>query len=320
VNPDQNWVLYLLILVPLLFSVLLLILSLSVKARRIVAPAPDASRESGVVQEASISSQSSSVSVSERTLINKVETPDQPNRTELQTQHDSDASISNAVEETEIQSDKKLDINFESTLASESEEIVHPTLTVDTQQLPTIPKFSANPKRQDGPLVSDHGLNPFFTTLEADSIVFVIDRSGSMSGDRLHRVIAALDETLDRLTPRQKFLLIFFCESYELHPSLRHLVNATDSNRRLVKSWTSTIAVGSGTVPVDAMLYAIKQNPQRIVLLSDGEFDPSDVASITEVNRKRAKPIRIDGIGLEENVLTLKALAESNQGIYYSAK
>lgn len=316
---EQKWLIYSLAAFLLLLAVLLFILSVRVKLQRSGAESIDASGDSKFVREASISSPSGSIIVGEVSLSESDEALSPHDPSEMQSRQNADTENSKVLEDTEALPENESDVKPESNQTSESVEIVQPTLTADVPNLPTIPKFSAKPGRLPSSLVSDNGLNPFFASLEADSIVFVIDRSGSMSGSRLPRVITALNETLDRLRPEQKFLLMFFCDSYELHPSLRQLVNATDSNKRLAIDWTSTITVASGTVPIDAMLYAINQNPQRIVLLSDGEFDPSDVALITEVNRKRANPIRIDGIGLEESVLTLQALAESNQGIYYSA-
>lgn len=318
---EQNWLIYSLAAFLLLLAILLLILSVRVKLQRSGPVSIDSSGNSGVVQEANISSTSGSRNADVNSLPESDRASSQHSPLEMQSQQNADSGSSKAVKETEVLSEKEADVNSNSSETSESEETLHPSLTAEAQELPIIPKFNANRGHHSGSLASDDGLNPFFTSLEAESIVFVIDRSGSMSGDhRLARVIVALNETIDRLKPEQEFLLVFFSDSYELHPSLKQLVSATDINKQLIKKWASGIAVGGGTMPVDAMLYAIEQNPGRIVLLSDGEFNPLDVALITQFNRKRTKPIRIDGIGLDESVQTLQELAKSNQGIYYSAK
>jgi hypothetical protein len=64
---------------------------------------------------------------------------------------------------------------------------------------------------------------------------------------------------------------------------------------------------------------AILQEPERIVLLSDGEFDPYAVDQITQMNQNLRKPARIDCVGLMEQVLVLQEIARQNKGVYYQA-
>lgn len=68
-----------------------------------------------------------------------------------------------------------------------------------------------------------------------------------------------------------------------------------------------------------AMEAAIQLQPERIVLLSDGEFDPSSAITITQLNQANQKPARIDCVGLMEQVLVLQEIANRNQGVYYQA-
>ena len=46
-----------------------------------------------------------------------------------------------------------------------------------------------------------------------------------------------------------------------------------------------------------AMSVAIDYRPERIVLLSDGEFDPTCSATITMMNKQYSKSARIDPTG-----------------------
>jgi hypothetical protein len=68
-----------------------------------------------------------------------------------------------------------------------------------------------------------------------------------------------------------------------------------------------------------AMPQAIGLGPERIVLLSDGEFDPTNIATITALNKQRSRPSRIDCVGLIEEVLVLREIARENRGVYYQA-
>lgn len=174
--------------------------------------------------------------------------------------------------------------------------------------------------KADSAIATQNGINPFLDVVDAQSVVFVIDQSSSMSDDNQSRVIKALKEAIDHLREDQQFLVVFFNDYYQLHDTLQTLADATEQNKRSVKEWLDTRTASGGTQPLDAMVYAIRRNPTRIVILSDGEFNPLEVNWITSINHEHKRPIRIDAIGLNESVLTLQDLAKKNSGIYYQAK
>lgn len=316
-NWQENWFIYLLAAFLLLLAIVLLVLAVRVQTVRIGSTDSTQASETEEVQEANISSKSTDNGIGVGPPAVSEETTNQPSNSEVGSRQGAD---SQSVEEVELQPEDGAETEPKSIKESVDGQSEAFEILEDTSQLPTIPIFKGNQGQKAGSIVTSEGLNPFLASLEAESIVFVIDRSSSMSQNRLSRVITAVNQTIDSLKLEQKFLVIFFSDGYEMHPSLRHLVDSTQANKQIAKNWVSTIAAGGDTRPVDAVLYALKQNPKRIVLLSDGEFDPLDVTLITESNRNHTKPIRIDGIGLEENVMTLQELARLNHGIYYSAR
>ncbi len=164
--------------------------------------------------------------------------------------------------------------------------------------------------------------NPFLDAGKANSIVFVIDKSSSMSG-RLERVIAALREAIEKLDSKQSFQLFFFDSVPYQHPNLKGLVKATKQNKGTMFKWVNSfVTADGGTDPLAAILRAIELKPDRIVVLSDGEFDPSHVDTITRANFVKPKErIRIDCIGLDEVVESLRQIAKQNgPGVYYQAR
>jgi Mg-chelatase subunit ChlD len=170
---------------------------------------------------------------------------------------------------------------------------------------------------------SSGGANPFLGDRDAKQVVFVIDKSGSMAGGALERVIAALIEAIEALSETQEFQVIFFESSAMLHPSLHGLVVANQSNKSSYSSWISKMRASGGTEPVEAVTAGLSANPERLVILSDGEFNPLYVDQITKFNRKNntKKVTRIDCVGLVEQVESLKQIAQQNgPGIYYQAK
>lgn len=81
----------------------------------------------------------------------------------------------------------------------------------------------------------------------------------------------------------------------------------------------ATTRWGGGTNPMAAMSVAIAYRPERIVLLSDGEFDTTCSTTITMMNKQYGKSARIDCVGLMENVRVLRDIAAQNKGTYYQA-
>ncbi len=112
---------------------------------------------------------------------------------------------------------------------------------------------------------------------------------------------------------------MLFDDNYHLHPVERGLLLANARNKKTICDWLDRGINGSGTNPIPAMMFAVQLKPERIVLLSDGEFDPSSAIVITRANESSPKPAAIDCVGLMEEVETLKAIARSNKGIYYQA-
>ncbi len=166
------------------------------------------------------------------------------------------------------------------------------------------------------------GANPFVGSgPPAKSTVYVIDVSGSMqTPDRLPRVLSTLKRAVELLEPEQKFTVILFDQGFYNAPIGQGLVLANKRNKQAIYDWLANAPGGSGTNPLPAMLTAIQQRPERIVLLSDGEFDPTSAVAITQANRSNLQSAKIDCVGLMEEVETLKEIAKANKGIYYQAQ
>ena len=203
---------------------------------------------------------------------------------------------------------------------SEEEPANNPeTVLLIVEQRPT---SKASQSGARGANLAAGGVNPFVGTgSSAKTTVYVIDVSGSMqTQDRLPRVISTLKRAVDLLTPDQMFTVILFDDGFHTDPIGKGLLQANRQNKQAIYDWLDNAPGGSGTNPLPAMIIAIQQKPERIVLLSDGEFDPTSAFAITNANRSNVKPARIDCVGLMEEVETLKEISRSNNGIYYQAQ
>ena len=165
------------------------------------------------------------------------------------------------------------------------------------------------------------GRNPFLGEgTPVKSTVFVVDVSGSMqNATRLPRVLASMKRAIELMTTSQQFAVVLFDTQTYAFPNQPALLDATSKNKDAAFLWLDSTYGGGGTNPIPGMSIALGLNPERIVLLSDGEFDPYCVAFIQTENHAQGKPARIDCIGLDEEVETLKEIAKQNKGIYYQA-
>lgn len=160
------------------------------------------------------------------------------------------------------------------------------------------------------------------------SVVYVIDKSGSMAGSNLSRVQAELIFAINDLDETQKFSVIFFDgHAWPLYSqygvpgtaggSPLPLLVATDGNKALAIDWIRTMRAGGGTNPFPAVMMGLGVEPEKMVLLSDGEFSMSYVHDITIQNGGSAS---IDCIGFGETVITLQEIAKQNRGRYVTAR
>src|SRR5690606_28760457 len=95
-------------------------------------------------------------------------------------------------------------------------------------------------------------------------LVFVVDCSGSMSGQPLAQAKAALLAALDRLTPRDTFQIIRF--SNEASRFGAEPVLATRDNVAAARSYVQSLSTGGGTEMIEGVKAALDfpHDPKRL--------------------------------------------------------
>ncbi len=167
------------------------------------------------------------------------------------------------------------------------------------------------------------------TTTNARRIVYVIDASGSMIRS-MQIVIRELARSLDALSPRQEFAVIFFQRNQAVMvPPARRLTAATAQARARALEWIDDHVVPAGrSNPLAALEQGIRLGPDVIFLLSEnitgsGEFeiDQADLLDLLDelnpIDRatgRRATRINCVQFLDPDPLETLRRIAEQHGG------
>ncbi|XP_054831938.1 inter-alpha-trypsin inhibitor heavy chain H4 isoform X2 [Eublepharis macularius] len=163
------------------------------------------------------------------------------------------------------------------------------------------------------------------------NIVFVIDKSGSMSGNKIKQTKEALQKILKDLNPEDHFNLILFSENVaEWKPSL---LPATEENVELAKQYVGTIRAQGATDISGALTTAIhaldkattdellpEQSISMIILLTDGQpttgvRDVHKIQDIIKLANNGKYFLYCLGFGFDVSYTFLEKMALDNGGI-----
>jgi Ca-activated chloride channel family protein len=154
-------------------------------------------------------------------------------------------------------------------------------------------------------------------------IVFVVDTSGSMAGEKLVQTQAALKYCINSLKPEDRFNIIPF--SVEARRFRESLVPAEDAVRKDALQYTDELVARGGTNINDALLAALEshtsneERPYLVVFLTDG-LPTVGTTSIDEIlaNVRKANiggvRVHVLGVGVDVNTKLLDSLAADTRG------
>ncbi len=154
----------------------------------------------------------------------------------------------------------------------------------------------------------------------ARSIVYVMDRSGSMDGT-LGVLKRELLRAIGRLEPDQTFNVIWFNEGRATLWS-RRMMKATIDNKREAFDQVKSVQPSGRTEPEDAVSRALRFEPDVMFLLSDGDFGEYNEAVIGLFKEKNRRGRTIVNTILfiydtgGDGGKTLRKIAKMNNGTY----
>lgn len=153
-------------------------------------------------------------------------------------------------------------------------------------------------------------------------VTFVVDTSGSMSGEKLPQAKRALQFCIDNLNEVDRFEIIRF--STEAEPLFSGLVEANQANRDKAATFIKKLKPTGGTAINDALAEALKHpestgpaRPHLIVFLTDGQptIGETSEAKILERLAEAKSKARVFcfGIGTDINTHLLDKIAEKTR-------
>lgn len=168
----------------------------------------------------------------------------------------------------------------------------------------------------------------FGTRSDGDRIVYIVDNSSSMKGGRLEMAEAELLKSVEALTPKQSFYVIFVSDqTYPMfYPELaRELAPATPANKKRLAEWlpNAILASGKNRELIKAFNLAASLEPHAIFLLWDGDLRYSESVRMDVMNHLAGPSpwkfaIHTFGMGVTslDNESNLSAIAQAHGGTY----
>jgi len=124
------------------------------------------------------------------------------------------------------------------------------------------------------------------------TVVFIVDKSGSMIGERLTEAKRELKDTIAKMALSVRFNVLFF-ENGKFDKLADALVPATVKGKIDAYAFIDGVEGGGLTDPLDAFRLAFRLSPETIYMLTDGEFDEKVCDAVKKMNQERSPSNRI---------------------------
>ncbi|HIL24442.1 MAG TPA: VWA domain-containing protein [Verrucomicrobia bacterium] len=166
----------------------------------------------------------------------------------------------------------------------------------------------------------EEGVSFFGTASRGNKFVFIIDRSGSMSGNRLAAAKEELCGTLKGLKPTDQFMIYFFSDGAQAMPA-NAMLAGTPKNIQWATGWVRGRSTAGGTDPTEALKWCFNLRPDTVWLLTDGQFaDGPALDAIAAGNRQLKARINTLAFHDKGGADILQRIARENDGTYRFVK
>lgn len=154
------------------------------------------------------------------------------------------------------------------------------------------------------------------------SVVFVVDRSGSMSGEKLRQAQASLKYMINSLNPKDTFNIVSYSSAAQIfRPELEEVTQQTQKQANL---FVDDIYAGGGTNINEALTTALRllqdaERPNYVLFLTDGlptvgvTSEKEIAANVDAANQLKARIFSF-GVGYDVNSRLLDRLSDAQRG------
>ncbi len=166
--------------------------------------------------------------------------------------------------------------------------------------------------------------------VQPQDVVFVLDTSGSMAGEKINQARESLRFCIDQLDDRDRFSIVRFSSGFDV--LFDSVTEATPENKTKAKEWVSGFQASGGTNIADTLQHVLgmrpthgpaplglkkSQRPFIVVFLTDGQGNrpPEEILSALGATGLKAS-LRIFpfGVGHDVNTVLLDGLANDFTG------
>lgn len=172
---------------------------------------------------------------------------------------------------------------------------------------------------------------PVATTDRAPiNLVLVLDRSGSMAGEKIAQCRSAARQLVQQLDARDRFALVTF--GSDVTTLVASTPATPDARTRMLSAIDGISELGGTNISgaldaavAEAVPYRQQYNATRVVLLSDGQAnegisDPGGLAGLARRIAGQGLTLSAIGVGLDFNEQVMESLAEYGGGAYHFLK
>ncbi len=161
------------------------------------------------------------------------------------------------------------------------------------------------------------------TEYQPQDVVFVVDTSGSMAGDKIVQARKALQFCIDKLVELDRFNVVRFSTGFDV--LFGDLAAATQANRASAQDFAAGFNASGGTNIGDALAHAVRLRPAGevargrpfvVVFLTDGQGNrsPDEILDMLGAGATGNTRIFPFGVGHDVNTILLDRLANSYGG------
>jgi Ca-activated chloride channel homolog len=158
-------------------------------------------------------------------------------------------------------------------------------------------------------------------------LTVVIDRSGSMQGEKINYALNAMQQLLGDLGETDRLALVSYSDGATVHCGLTPM---TKENRRRMAATIAGVTIGGGTNLGAGLIAGLNLIPpdqdrlsvRHLLVISDGLVnqgltDPSGLGQIVAKMGSRGISVGTVGVGSDFNEQLMAFLADRGQGRYY---